>query len=284
MKILTFDLEDWFHILDNPQTANPSNWNSFESRVEGNTERLLSLLDEKNITSTWFCLGWIAKKYPKLIKRISENHEIACHSMNHQLLFNMSPAEAGDDIRGNIHLLEEITGKKVNAYRAPGFSFTRDVKWLIQVLAEAGIKYDCSVFPMHRNHGGYPGLPAAGPCRISYHGVVIKEFPMNRQTLLGFPIVFSGGGYFRLLPYPVISLLMKKSEYVMTYFHPRDFDPTQPVLESLPMKRKFMSYTGLKNSFSMLNRLLNDYKFIALEQAAGEIDWNETPVINLEKY
>jgi len=284
MNILTFDLEDWFHILDHPETSGPGSWNAFESRIEENTDRILALLEEKSLSSTWFCLGWAAKKYPSLIKKIAAKHEIAAHSVDHQLIFNMPEEEVRKDIHDNIHLLEDLSGKKVNAYRAPGFSFTREVKWLIPVLAEAGIKYDCSIFPMNRNHGGFPNFPYTEPCRVSYHGVVIKEFPMNRQSFLGRQIVFSGGGYFRVLPYPLISMMMNKSSYVMTYFHPRDFDPDQPILESLPMRRKFMSYTGLKKSFSKLNRLLNDHKFIALETAAGQIDWNETPVINLEKY
>jgi polysaccharide deacetylase family protein (PEP-CTERM system associated) len=284
MNVLTFDLEDWFHILDHPETASPASWDQFESRIEKNTDRILSLLEEKNLTATWFCLGWIAKRYPALIKKISIKHEIGCHSMDHQLVYKQTPEEARKDIIENINLLEDISGKKIISYRAPGFSLTRQSKWLIQILAEAGIKYDASLFPAFRNHGGYPGFPYSRPCRVQFHGVVIKEFPMSVSSFLGNQFIFSGGGYFRLLPYPLISMLMSRSSYVMTYFHPRDFDPDQPVLESLTMKRKFMSYTGLKKSFSSLNRLLNGYKFIALEKAAGEIDWNETPVFNLEKY
>jgi hypothetical protein len=108
------------------------------------------------------------------------------------------------------------------------------------------------------------------------------EFPMNTGSFAGRRFVFSGGGYFRLLPYGLIRHLMGKSDYAMTYFHPRDFDPGQPVLESLPAVRKFMSYTGLKKSFSKLNRLLNDHKFIALEEAARQIDWDAVPLINLD--
>ena len=284
MNILTFDLEDWFHILDHPETDSPLTWERMESRIERNTERILSVLEEKNLKATWFCLGWVAKKYPALIKKISLKHDIACHSTDHQLLFQMNPGEVRKNVLNNIHLLEDLSSKKISAYRAPGFSFTAKTKWLVHILAEAGIIYDCSIFPLKRNHGGYDAFPTAKPCRICYDGVEIKEFPMNKSTLMGKEFVFSGGGYFRLLPYKAISYMMKKSDYVMTYFHPRDFDPEQPVLESLSWKRKFMLYTGLKKSFFKLNRLLNDYKFITVEEAANCISWNETSLINLEKY
>ena len=283
MNILTFDLEDWFHILDHQKIASPSGWDGMESRVERNTDRILQILEEKKIRSTWFCLGWIAKKYPSLIKKISENHDIACHSMEHKLIFRQSKEEFSMDVLENVALLENITGKKVNAYRAPGFSFTEETQWLPDVLAEAGIIYDCSIFPAKRNHGGYKNFPSAKPCRISSGGQVIREFPMTTFNMLGKKIVFSGGGYFRILPYYFIKSFMKRSEYVMTYFHPRDFDSNQPVIKTLPIRRKFMSYVGLKKSFSKFNRFLNDHTFMTLEEAGNRIDWNSTHLINLDK-
>ena len=284
MNILSFDLEEWFHILDYPKTSSPQLWDKMESRIEKNTDRILLLLEEKNLKATWFCLGWIAKKYPSVIKKISIIHDIACHSTNHQLLYQMKQDDVRTDILNNIHLLEDLCGKKIATYRAPGFSFTSETKWIIPILAEAGIMYDCSIFPLKRNHGGYDTFPVAEPCRICYDGIELKEFPMNKASLLGKEFVFSGGGYFRLLPYKAISTLMKKSKYVMTYFHPRDFDPDQPLLNDLSLKRKFMSYVGLKNSYLKLNNLLNDYTFITVEDAANQIDWKSTSLINLDKY
>jgi polysaccharide deacetylase family protein (PEP-CTERM system associated) len=283
MNILTFDLEDWFHILDHQAIASSASWDGMESRVERNTDRILSVLEEKGIRSTWFCLGWIAKKYPSLIRKISEKHDLACHSMEHKLIFRQSREEVREDILQNVHLLENLSGKKVYAYRAPGFSFTAETQWLPALLAEAGIVYDCSIFPAKRNHGGYANFPSSKPCRISSGNHIIKEFPMTTYTLAGKDLVFSGGGYFRFLPYFFIDLLMKKSDYVMTYFHPRDFDSGQPVIKSLPLKRKFMSYVGLKNSFVKFNRLLNDHTFISLEEAGNRIDWNSTPLIKFDK-
>lgn len=281
MKILTFDLEDWFHILDFEETASTQSWEKMESRVEKNTDRILSLLEERNQSATWFCLGWIAEKYPLLIKKISQNHEIACHSMEHSLIYSQHKEEAREDIHRNISVLENITGKKVIAYRAPGFSFTKQTPWLADILHSENIIYDSSVFPAKRNHGGYSDFPVAVPCRLAQGESMIKEFPMNIYMVGGRKIVFSGGGYFRFLPYMIIKQLMDNSPYVMTYFHPRDFDSEQPVLKDLPLKRKFMSYTGLKKSFSKLNRLLIDYKFITITQAGESINWEDAPLIKL---
>jgi len=284
MNILTFDLEDWFHILDHPGTESQDSWNNFESRIERNTDRILSLLEKTNQRATWFCLGWVAEKYPSLIKKISLNHDIACHSMYHQLLFKMSQDEFKADLQKSIGLLEGISSKKITAYRAPGFSFTSSSKWILPILTESGIEYDCSIFPAKRNHGGYDQFPETKPCRILYKESTIKEFPMNYATFLGKKIIFSGGGYFRLLPYSSISSFTSRSDYVMSYFHPRDFDKDQPVLKTLSMRRKFMSYTGLKNSFNKLNRLLIDYKFSTVEEAALQTNWEETSLVNLENY
>ena len=284
MNILTFDLEEWFHILDHPEIAKASSWENLESRIERNTERILNVLESRKQRATWFCLGWIAKKYPSLIQTISANHEVACHSMEHALLYKINRTKASNDIRDNIHLLEDISGHKILSYRAPGFSFTRDTKWLVNVLTEQGIAYDCSLFPFRRNHGGYPGLPAKSPCRLGFDGDIIREFPMNASEIFGRNVVFSGGGYFRLLPYGIINRLMHRSEYVMTYFHPRDFDPGQPVLKSLSTQRRFMSYIGLKETFVKFNRLLDDHKFMSLDEAGRKIDWNSIPLIDLEKY
>jgi polysaccharide deacetylase family protein (PEP-CTERM system associated) len=281
MNILTLDLEDWFHLIDIPAAATVNSWDSFESRVEANTDRILQLLDEKKISATWFCLGWIAKKYPALVKKISRDHELGIHSMYHELLFRTDRQKTSADITDNIKLVEDITGRKVLSYRAPGFSFDHRSKWLVKVLNEAGIVYDCSVFPAKRNHGGFKKFPQSGPCIIEYKGGTIKELPMTTGRFLGKKIVFSGGGYFRFLPYSTIHNMMLNSEYNMTYFHPRDFDSGQPVLPGMSMRRKFMSYTGLKNSFSKFNRLLNDHKFVSVGEGGTKVNWLQTPLVKL---
>ena len=283
MKILTIDLEDWFHILAHEQTSTPVHWEKFESRVEANTEWLLGQLARFTQPATFFCLGWIAKKYPLLVKKISEaGHEIACHSMNHQLVFEQSPEQFRNDLHESMDILQQVTGKKIISYRAPGFSVSEKTRWIFEILAGAGIENDCSVFPAGRNHGGYINFPFVNPCIISVNGIQLKEFPINPATFAGQKIIYSGGGYFRLLPYALISGVVRKSDYVMTYFHPRDFDAGQPVIKSLPVKRKFMSYNGLKTSRRKFEKLLSEFAFTNVERAAIQVDWNKADSIALK--
>jgi len=281
MNILTFDLEDWFHILDFEETAHPEQWEKFESRIERNTDRILSLLDEHHLTATFFCLGWIAEKYPALIKKVSARHEVACHSMNHQLLYLQSQEQFKTDLRKSIDVLENVSGKKVTAYRAPGFSLQREHGYVLEELNRVGVTIDCSVFPAQRNHGGIAGFPEQRPCVLTGSNFSVIEFPINTRSFLNRQIVFSGGGYFRLLPYPLIRKWMNESEYVMTYFHPRDFDPGQPRLDKLPMKRKFMSYTGLNSSLQKFRQLLSDFEFVSLGRACEILDKESLPVVKL---
>ncbi|MBP6335028.1 MAG: polysaccharide deacetylase family protein [Bacteroidia bacterium] len=281
LKILSIDLEDWFHILDHPETEKPSQWENFESRIESNAMRLLDILEETNQKATWFCLGWVARKNPSLVKRISETHHIACHSDLHRLVYTQSPAEFKEDTLRAKKDLENLIGKEVNVYRASGFSVTPQTPWFFEMLLECGIQIDSSVFPASRAHGGFPGFGSAAPCRIECQGSTLKEFPMNTKHILGKDFVFSGGGYFRALPYTLIDRFFSESNYVMTYFHPRDFDPDQPVLSSLPMHRKVMSYIGLKSSEKKLRRLLQDHNFVDLPTADKATDWDHTELIML---
>ena len=282
MRILTFDLEEWFHILAHNATAFPHQWDNFESRIQRNTDILLEVLNSHNQHTTFFCLGWIAKKYPEIIRQIkSRGHEIACHGMNHQLVYQQTPKEFKQDLQDSLKLLEDVSGNKIETYRAAGFSITSQTKWAFEVLAECGIKIDCSIFPEARNHGGYKDFPVSKPCIIQTNGVAIKEFPLNPFRFGAMKIVFSGGGYFRMLPYSLVKTMMNKSDYVMTYFHLRDFDSEQPMIASLPAHRKFMSYIGLKNALSKFERLLDGFSFNTVAEAQEKVDWNSVSKVQL---
>ncbi len=279
LRILSIDLEDWFHILGHHQTASPDQWKNFESRLEQNVERLLGILEEHGAKATWFCLGWIAGKYPGLIKKISRSHHIACHSDLHELVFQQDRNRFREDTLRAKQTLESLTGKEIKAYRAAGFSVRKDTPWFFETLLECGFDTDCSIFPAWRLNGGLADSGIRKPCRIDVNGSLMKEFPLNTLRFMGRHMVFSGGGYFRLLPYSWIRYGFNKSDYVMTYFHPRDFDPDQPVIKSLPLHRKFMSYTGLKSSEKKLRRLLQDHTFVDIPAADLLIDWTNTAVV-----
>lgn len=274
MNILTFDIEEWFHILNNPSTDNESSWGSFEFRLRSNLDRILGLLDNSNNVATFFCLGWVARKYPSIIKEIHEaGHEIGTHSNAHQLIYRYDRDFFRKDLETSIKSLEDIIGLKIKAYRAPGFSLVSSTLWAFEELVKQGIEYDCSIFLGNHSHGGRIKAFGHNPSVISIDGKKIKEFPVNSFRLIAKEVAFSGGGYFRFLPYPIIKILMNRSRYIMTYFHPRDFDHDQPIISELSAYRKFKSYYGLKKSFIKAEKFVNDFDFVSLSHADKLIDW-----------
>ena len=282
MNILTFDLEEWFHLLDHQSTKTEMEWNAFSERIRKNTDRILELLGRHQQKATFFCLGWIARKYPDVIRKITaEGHEIACHSDMHQPVYEQTPAHFREDLRSAIGSIEDACGKKVITYRAPGFSITTEVLWAFDILAESGILIDSSIFPARRTHGGFPFIDKAQPSIIHKNGIEIKEFPINTFRIAGKPIIFSGGGYFRLIPYFFIRRISEKSEYILTYFHPRDMDPGQPTIKDLPVYRKFKSSVGLNSAEKKLSHWLSEFPFINMETAVNRITWDQVPIIHL---
>ena len=284
MNILTFDVEDWFHILDNPSTKSEKQWNQLESRIHQNMDTILSLLEKHNQKATFFSIGWIARKYPEILKKVdSLGHEIASHSDMHQLAYEFNREEFRQDLEQSIKSIEDVVGKKVRAYRAPGFSVMHQNKWVFEELIRNGIEIDSSIFPAQRAHGGFEEFGYAEPAYIEVNGSKIKEFPINLYPVLGKNIIVSGGGYFRLIPYPLIKQFMNNSNYVMTYLHPRDFDVEQPMIEGLSAFRKFKSYVGLKSTSNKLERLINDFNFVDLHEANESIDWSKSKIIKLDE-
>ena len=282
MNILTFDIEDWFHILDNKPTKTEKSWKNYESRLYYGVEIILDIVEKANLNATFFVLGWVAESYPSIVKKIhSKGFQIGTHSHLHQLAYEMSRKEFSSDIERSIKTIEDCIGVKVNSFRAPGFSITEKNKWAFEVLYDLGIKYDSSVFPSGRAHGGMPKYKYAKPSILKYNGVTLKEFPINTQSFFGFQIIYSGGGYFRLFPYSCINKWTRKSDYVMTYFHPRDFDIYQPIVPGLSYFRKFKSYVGIKKSRSKLENWLSDFNFIDLKTANSLIKWENTEIIEL---
>ena len=282
MKILTFDIEEWFHILDNDSTKTEKNWVNYESRIHQNMNKILDILETTNTNASFFVLGWIAEKYPEVVRAISERgYEIGSHTTMHQLVYQQDKNQFQSDVERSIKSLEDISGEKVKMFRAPGFSITEKNKWAFEVLYELGIEIDSSVFPAKRAHGGLPNYGTAKPSILQYNGVQLKEFPINTQTILEKTIIYSGGGYFRVIPYFLLKKWTIEDDYIMSYFHPRDFDPSQPMIQSLSFLRKFKSYTGLKNSESKLKKWLTDFDFLDIKSADEKISWDKAMIVNL---
>ena len=282
MNILTFDVEEWFHLLDFDATRTEAEWGKYEVRIHNNVERIFHILDDTDTKATFFVIGWVAKTYPDLIRKIAENYQIGCHTMNHQLVWQQTPEEFRKDVETGVKMLEDITGKKVECFRAPGFSIRESEGWAYEILTDLGIKYDSSVFPAAHAHGGLPSYPKAAPGIIEYKGIQMKEFPIGFKTIAGKHIIYSGGGYFRLCPYSLIKKWSKESfDYLMAYIHPRDLDAGQPMLEGLPMSRRFKSYVGIRGAENKLRKWLRDVSFIDIETAEKRVDWKNVPIVKL---
>lgn len=282
MRILTFDIEDWYHFLEHRSTRNETQWKNFEQRVRKNTANILEFLDKHQQKATFFVIGWIAKKNPGLVQEIAgAGHEIGLHSYGHELIWQQSPEEFRQDLIRNIGVLEDQLGYKVEKYRAPGFSVKKNNLWAFDVMAEVGITTDASIFPAARAHGGMPSFPHNFPCIIKRNGITIKEFPINYTSFGGIRTVLSGGGYFRFWPYYVIRHYTDNSPYVMSYFHPRDFDLGQPRLSDLGPYRRFRAYYGLDNSQQKLEKWISDYPFTDLQTADQSIDWDRAAIVSL---
>lgn len=285
MNILTIDVEEWFHLLDNDSTRSEAQWGKYEVRIYENMDRILRILEETNTTATFFVIGWIAKTYPDIVKRIAEKFEIGSHTMNHQLVWQQSKDEFKEDVSTSIKTLEELTGKKIEVFRAPGFSIRESEGWAFEILYELGITTDCSVFPAHHAHGGMPAYPKPEPGWIEYNGIRIKEFPIAYKKIANKHIIFSGGGYFRLIPYYILKKWTKESkEYLLSYIHPRDLDSGQQIIKELNYLRRFKSYYGLKGAEHKLQNWLNEFSFMDIQTADKLVDWNAAPVIKLGSY
>jgi polysaccharide deacetylase family protein (PEP-CTERM system associated) len=281
--IITIDLEDWFHLLECDAIPGPEAWETLESRIEQNTNRLLELLASHGIRATFFTLGWVAEKYPKLLKKVaSEGHEIGCHSSVHTLIHQQTPETFRMETRRAMDAISECVGIPVTVYRAPGFSLTGQTLWAFEILAELGIITDCSVFPGRHAHGGTGGLFPRGPFRLECrNGMKLREFPMTLAQMGPLHIAFAGGGYFRFFPYPMIARWTRANPNTMTYFHPRDFDDGQPRVQGLSALRRFKAYAGLKGAHQKLNRFLHEFGGQSLGEAGAKVDWDQTLTVQL---
>ena len=201
LNALTIDVEDYYHVSGFEGCVSRAHWDSFESRVVASTRRLLNRLDEAGVTATFFVLGWVAKRNPRLVRAIhAAGHEIGCHSYWHHLIYEQTPDEFRSDLRRGLDVLEDALGMPVRAYRAPSFSITRDSLWALDILAEEGIQLDSSIYPTHHDRYGIAGTPL-GPHRIERSAGTLWEFPPPVWRILGYPLPVGGGGYFRLYPY-----------------------------------------------------------------------------------
>lgn len=269
----TIDVEDWFHILDTPAAPGIEKWNSLESRVEQNVNRILGLLREQDVRATFFWLGWVAERHCDLLKKcVEEGHEIASHGYAHVLAHQVGQKIFREDIRRGKMTLEDIIGKAVKGFRAPGFGITNDTTWAFNEICEAGYTYDSSVFPLSHGHGGLR-QSRLGCYVIETEAGNLVEIPMSAVEILGQRINMFGGGYLRLFPWVFIrwgiERLHDAGHPVIIYIHPREVDPGHPRLPLTPIRR-FKSYVGLKTTASKLTSICKQLELYTMTRLVDE--------------
>jgi polysaccharide deacetylase family protein (PEP-CTERM system associated) len=270
---LTIDLEEYFQIHVLSRLIEPRTWENLPSSVVENTRRILELLKGKGVSATFFCLGWIAEHHRDLIREIQEcGHEIACHGYSHQAIYRQDRQEFRNDVTRAKGILEDITGERVLGYRAPTYSITEKTLWALDVLEELGFRYDSSIFPIYHDNYGIPGAPRF-PHRIQ--GSTLVEFPITTIRLGPLNLPISGGGYFRLLPYPLIKLglgsMRSSSIPFIFYLHPWEINPETPFVPGMNLFSRFRTYTGIQSAYQRFSQLIDDFPFAPVHEVLQEM-------------
>lgn len=269
VNALTIDVEDYFQVNAFARYIRREDWDSYPLRVEGNTRRILEMLDEFSVKGTFFVLGWIAERLPSLVREIKEQgHEIACHGYGHELIYCIGPDLFRRDIRRAKELLEDISGERIYGYRAPSYSITKHSLWAFDILIEEGFRYDSSVFPVIHDTYGIPDSPRF-PYLIKRETGSIMEYPLTTYPIRfgkkEYRLPIAGGGYLRLFPASVIRkgiqlINDREKQPAVFYFHPWEIDPQQPRIKA-GLKSRFRHYLNLETTERKLRDIIGSLPF-----------------------
>lgn len=268
---LTVDVEDYFQVSALAPHFARSAWDAQPCRVDRNVQRLLGLFAESGARATFFTLGWVAERYPQLVRDIvAGGHELASHGYAHERASDLTPDALASDVRRAKALLEDISAQPVRGYRAPSFSIGYTNPWAFDVLQEAGYRYSSSVYPVKHDHYGMPDAP-----RFPYaarDGLI--EVPMTTTRMLGRNLPAGGGGWFRLAPYWLSRWALQRVNRIdarpaMFYFHPWEIDPAQPRVAGTSLKTRFRHYVNLDKTEPRLARLLGDFRWGRVDEVFG---------------
>jgi polysaccharide deacetylase family protein (PEP-CTERM system associated) len=268
VNALTIDVEDYFHVSAFAPYIARSSWDSWPCRIEQNIDHILQLLADKGVHATFFTLGWIAERYPEMVRRIaSGGHELASHGYGHERAGKQGPDPFFADVALAKAVLEDIAGEEVQGYRAPSFSINDDSLWAYECLAKAGYRYSSSVYPIRHDHYGSPGRSRFA--HLASAGVL--EVPIATVRLFRTNLPAGGGGYFRLMPYALSRWLIRRvnaadEESAVFYFHPWELDPEQPRVKDADAKARFRHYINLERTATRLQLLLADFRWDRLDR------------------
>jgi len=269
--VISVDVEDYFHAEAFAKVVCRSDWDQRISRVEANTKRILDLFSRLQVRATFFVLGWVAERYPGLVREIAAaGHELGCHSYWHRLICTLQPNEFREDTGRAKDVIQQSSGEAILGYRAPTFGVRADTLWALEILVELGFTYDSSIFPIHHDRYGIPHSPRQ-PFRIVTPSGPIVEYPMTTFRLWGeHNLPVAGGGYLRLLPwwYTQLGLNRARKERVpvIAYIHPWEIDPAQPRLNP-GMKTRIRHYTNLGKTYNRLSTMLQSGEFTAFKES-----------------
>lgn len=271
LNAMTVDVEEYFQVYALSSKINRDDWAWMTSRVVDSMQRILDLFSEHNVKATFFTLGWVAERHPELIKQmVARGHEIASHSYDHQRIDTMDADQFREDARKSKQILEDISGQKVKGYRAPTFSIGHKTPWFFEILAEEGYMYSSSIYPVQHDLYGMPDGPKSS-YRPRFIEAPFLEIPMTVMSVFGKNLPVSGGGYFRLMPYPLFQFLTKRARAQnkrpnIFYFHPWEVDPAQPHIHGLPLKAQFRHYYNLGMMEEKLKMLCRDFEWDRMDK------------------
>lgn len=272
---MTVDVEDYFHVAAFNNVINPDEWEQWPCRVEANTEKLLRLFADSNIKITFFILGWVAERYPGLVKAIhAQGHEIASHGYSHQLIYKQDPNIFREETAKSKQILEDLAQVQVTGYRAASYSITRKSLWALDTLADLGFTWDSSIFPTRHDNYGIPGSPEEPYKIVTNNGKILTEFPLTTAKVFGQSVPAAGGGYFRQYPYALSRWLFERASNNQTkpqifYLHPWEIDPDQPRVPNASWFSNFRHYTNLSRCLPRLERMIGDFQFGTISQSLG---------------
>lgn len=272
VNAFTVDVEDYFQVTAFERLVPRADWDRHESRVVANTQRLLSLLARHQIRGTFFVLGWVAARFPNLLREIhAAGHELGTHSFWHRLVYDMTPEEFREDLRSSIAAIEDAAGVAVTCYRAPSFSITSRSLWALEILVEEGIQVDSSIFPTYHDRYGIPSAQRR-PHQLTTSAGTLWEFPPSVARVAGMNLPVSGGGYFRLYPAAFTRACLKgvngsAGDPFMFYIHPWEIDPEQPRVGPRSRLRHWRHYVNLRKTEGKLESLLRAFRFGPMRDA-----------------
>ncbi len=275
---MTIDVEDYYHVAAFSNVIDVQKWPEYPSRVEHNTQRILEIFDENAMKATFFVLGWVAERFPGLVKEIADRgHEVASHGYSHQLIYSQTPEVFREETRRSKEILEEIVQRPVLGYRAASYSITTNSIWALDILADLGFTWDSSIFPIRHDRYGMPSSPEQPYELITSSGRKLIEYPLTTAKVMGLSVPAAGGGYFRQYPYFLSKLLFRiasrgNSLPQIFYLHPWEIDSEQPRIDGASWFSRFRHYTNLDKCEGRLRRIIKDFNFGTMTESLRSID------------